>query len=82
MPSNLGCERLEHLLGVGVRLDPQHRLCHPSVLVDHERRALDAPVLLPAEALLFPDAVTLCDLVLGIGEERERQPVLLLELDV
>ena len=38
--------------------------------------------MLPHVVLLDPDAVLLGGLVVGVGEERERQVVLLLELDM
>ncbi len=48
--------------------------------VDDEGRALDAHVLLAREALLDPDAVPLRDRVILVGEERERELVLVAEL--
>ena len=58
----------EHLLRVPVGLHVVHHLGDVPLGVDHERRALDAPVRLAAEVLLAPDAVALRRLVLGIGK--------------
>src|SRR4051794_17357089 len=63
----------EHLLGVLVRLDAAHDPGDVAVRVDHEGRALEA-----VRALLR-HAVGLAGGLLRVGEERERQPVLLLE---
>src|SRR5262249_1488470 len=50
--------------------------------IDHEGRAFDPHRLLAVAVSLLPDAVLLGDLVPGVGEQRERERVLLLELDV
>ena len=50
--------------------------------VDHERRAFDAHVGLAVHLALAPDAVALRHLVVRVGQQRERQAVLLLELHV
>src|SRR5712692_2906101 len=72
----------EHVVGVGLRVDLPHHLDDGAVGVDHERRALDAHVLPAGKASLAPDAVGLGGLVVGVGEQRERQLVLGLELRV
>ena len=59
---------------------PQH-LGDVAVGVDHEGGALEPMYVLP-ESSSRPDAVVLGDVVVGVGEQRERQLVLLLELDV
>src|SRR5207244_12229505 len=66
-----GCE---NLVRVAVRVHAPHDLRDVAVGVDHERRSL-----IGALALL-PDAVGLAELVLGIGEEREGQRILRIEL--
>src|SRR5262249_1247949 len=72
----------EHLVGVLVGLHLAEDPGDVAVGVDHERRALDAHVLLARELLLDPDAVLLGDGVVLVCEERERQLVLLPEPDV
>jgi hypothetical protein len=54
----------------------------PAPGIDDEGRAIDSHVLLAEHAFLRPDAVRLHDLVIGVGEERERQVVLGLERGV
>ena len=55
-------------------------LCDASIGRDDERRSEDAHVLAPEQRLLSPDPVALGDGVIRVGNERERQIVLLLEL--
>ena len=61
--------------GFDLRPDPGD----PPVRVDEERRPRRAPVRLAVVLLLDPRAVGLGDLVLDVGEERERQAELLAE---
>jgi len=75
-------ERVQDLSRVVGRLDAAEDLLDGAVRADHDGRALDAHVLLAGEALLAPEAVALRDLVVRVGEEREGQSVLLLELRV
>ena len=56
-------------------------LTFPSASITNVER-LDAPVLLPEVRLLAPDAVLLGDGMVGVGEQRERKVVLVLELHV
>jgi hypothetical protein len=51
-----------------------------AVGVDDERRALGAHVGLAVHRLLHPDAVQLADGVVGVGEQREVQIALVVEL--
>ena len=75
-------QHCQHVVGVGVRLHPPQLFRDVAVSVDHEGRALDAHVRVAGVVLLDPDAVVLGRPVIGVGEQRERQVVLLLELDV
>src|SRR4051812_10472840 len=53
-----------------------------AVFADYVSRAIDAHVLLAEHGLLLPHAVCLADLMIGVGEQREREVVLLLEAGV
>src|SRR5262245_32158519 len=75
-------ERGEHLVGVRVGLHVVHDHRHRSVGRDEEGHSAHTPVCPAHIALLAPGAVTLGHLVLRIGEKRERQLILLLELGV
>ena len=66
-------EGREDFVRVTVRVDPAQDARHVAVGVDHERRALVG--VLP----LLGDPVRLAQLVLGVGEQRERELVLGLE---
>src|ERR1700761_6575034 len=57
-------------------------LAHDAFLVDEERRTIDTHVLAAVEALLDPRPVLLADLAVLIGDEREGQLILGLELVV
>src|SRR4029079_5309599 len=72
-------ESAQHLSGVVRRLDTAEDLLDHAVGPDDDGRPLDAHVLLAGEALLHPEAVALRQLVAGIGQEREREAVLLPE---
>ena len=63
-------------LGRGLRDD----VADAAVGVDDERRALGAQVRLAVHRLLHPHAVELADGVIGIGEQREVQVLLVVEL--
>jgi hypothetical protein len=58
-----------------VRLHPALDRREVAVGVDHEGRALDPHVRLAVVLLLDPHAVVLGHRVLGVGQQRERQPV-------
>ena len=73
-------ERRENFLGVPGDLHLGEDLADLSVLVDEERGTHYTHVGPAVVLLLLPDAVRLRDLFLGVGQERERQFVLLLEL--
>ena len=73
-------ERFEDLSRVVVRLHLTEDLLHGPVLVDDDSRPLDAHVRLAGEGLLRPEAVLLGELVVRIGKQGEREPVLVLEL--
>src|SRR5947207_12674092 len=79
-PVSSAGKRLQHVGGVAGRLDPAHRSPDLPLTVDHERRAVDAQVLLAVPAALAPDAVILRDAVIRVREQRERQLELRLEL--
>src|SRR6266704_841642 len=51
-----------------------------ALLVDEERRALDAEVLPPVQVLLLPDAVRLGDAAVDVTQQREIQVILIPEL--
>ena len=80
--SCLAPERRQHVVRVRRGLDVVQHLLHGPVLCDHERRARDAHVGAALVLLLGPDAVLVGDVVTLVGEQRERQLELLLELDV
>src|SRR6266480_4286379 len=81
-PPALVRQRLEHQLGVRVRLHAPHHLGDAALAVDEEGGALNTHVGLAIVGPLHPRAVLLGDFVLWVGEEREGQPILLLELHV
>ena len=64
------------------RGDLQPSVQDPALFVDHEVAPDDAHVLLAVHRLLLPDAVPLGDGVVGVGQEREGQLPLFLELRV
>src|SRR5438034_7971810 len=63
-----------------LRGDAVPRLGDPALLVDEERRALDAHVLAAVHRLLRPHAVGLGHRVILVGQQREAEAVLLVEL--
>ncbi len=77
-----GLERFEHGVGVPCDFDLGKDLADHAPGIDDEGGSLNAHVFLAVHALLFPDAESRTDLFLGIGQERERQPMLLDELAV
>ena len=64
------------------RLHLLEHLGHASARIDHERRARDAPVEASPEEQPHPHAVALGDGVIGVGEQRKGQLILLLEIAV
>src|SRR5262249_25505981 len=70
----------EDLLGVSLGLDLRPDGGDPALRVDHVRHAVDAHVLAAIERLLAPDLVGLQDLLVRVGDQRERQVVLFGEL--
>src|SRR6266576_1116157 len=77
--------RLEHRDGFGNRVLRAHLVEDArelALLVHDECRANDAHELPPVERLLTPHAPRLRDLVVGVGEQRELQPVLVGELQL
>ncbi len=73
-------QRLIHFLGVPVRFHFVEDLLDLAVLADQERAALDTHVLASVHALLHPGPVGFGDLVIHVGEQREGQIELVLEL--
>ena len=65
--------------GMALRLDLRPGVGDPPVRTDEERGPRHAPVRLSVVLLLDPGAVCLGDRVVGIGQQRERQPELLAE---
>src|SRR5438309_11240372 len=63
-----------------LRGDAVPRLGDPALLVDEERRALDAHVLAAVHRLLAPHAVGVGHGVVLVGQQREPEAVLLVEL--
>ena len=67
-------------VGVSFGLTLYQASCDLALLVDEERRADDAHVGLAVDLLLAPHAVRLGHGVLGVGQQREAEPVLVVEL--
>src|SRR5438874_732656 len=57
---------VEHARRMPCRLDAEHRAGNLALLVDDERRAVDAEVLLPGEGPLAPNTVGIGGLVVRI----------------
>ena len=75
-------DRRQQVLRRVGRADLVPGLGHLALLVDQERRPLDAHVLAAVHALLLPHPERLGDGVVGIGEQREPESVLLGELEL
>src|SRR5207253_507792 len=73
---------LQQVLDVSLDLDLRIDLRDPAGLVDHERGALDAQVLLPVEVLHLVDAEQLRDRGVLVGQERERQLLFVAKMKV
>ena len=77
--SDLRGERLKDLGGVAVGLDVVPGPLDPALAVDQEGRAQHPDAGLAIPALLPPGAVGVHDLVVGVGQQRELEAVLVAE---
>src|SRR5215813_5505259 len=72
-------DEAQHLRRVAAGIDSVERVPHGALLVDDEGRAGDAGFPAAVRFLLVHDAVLPADLALGVGEQADRDPVLVAE---
>lgn len=76
----LSLQRDQHFFRVTLGLDLGEHVRDPTLRINEERGAFDAHNLLAIHVLLFDHIEGLSHLLVRVGEQRERQVILLLKL--